>query len=172
MHSKRNAWVHLLLATALVLADTYGTAFAQGRRATTPSAARRGRSAPAVGAERNHGRRPHSVRVASRRNGPVVVSSDDACPIVLERNGTLELHLGGNPSTGYQWDVVEGATNVLASSGAPTQEGESMPGAPAEYVFRFGAVAAGAGHLALVYHRPWETGTSPQGRFDCDIRVR
>jgi inhibitor of cysteine peptidase len=103
----------------------------------------------------------------------VVLRSQDACPIVLERNGTLELHLDGNPSTGYAWEITNGATSVLSSRGAPSQEGESgVPGAPAEYVYRFDATAPGTAQLALAFRQPWDQATAPAQTFSCEITVR
>lgn len=108
-----------------------------------------------------------------RARGAVVVVSQDACPLVVDRNATLEIHLGGNPSTGYAWEITNGATGVLTSRGAPSQsEGAGVPGSPAEYVFRFDAVAAGEGRLSLVYRRSWETAAAPAATFECGITVR
>src|SRR5262245_8075332 len=79
----------------------------------------------------------HSASGAPPANGAsgtnVVVQSQDACPVVLARNGSLELHLGGNPSTGYSWEITNAAAGVLTARGEATQsDGSGMPGSPAE----------------------------------------
>lgn len=102
-----------------------------------------------------------------------MVQSQDACAVVLEHNGSLELHLGGNPSTGCEWRITNGATGVLTARGEPSQsDGSGAPGSPAEYVFRFDATSAGSAQLSLAYRQPWDAAAAPAATFECAIHVR
>lgn len=147
MYSMPRAWARFSGAGLLLLVGAMGSGCAHASAESEPAA--------------------HGASTA------VVVRSQDTCPVELARNGTLELHLEGNPSTGYAWEITHGATGVLTSHGAASQEGESgVPGAPADYVFSFDGAAAGAAHLTLVYRQPWDTAATPARTFDCDVTVR
>jgi predicted secreted protein len=73
-------------------------------------------------------------------------------------NGSLEVRLPGNPSTGYQWRL-----NAETSSGLERVDVESLGygepesdlmGAPAPFVFRVVCVSAGAVMLRFDYVSP------------------
>ena len=70
--------------------------------------------------------------------------------------GKIVLTLGGNPSTGYQWEIAKIDEAVLRSAGEPEFFPESdLAGAPGYYVWTFDVLKADAStSLALVYLDP------------------
>lgn len=87
---------------------------------------------------------------------------------------TLELSFESNPTTGYQWEVVELNPAVLRQVGeaefvAPTTD---LLGAPGVEVFRFEAVAPGETLLKLIYHRAFEPDVPPEQTYQVNIIVK
>lgn len=172
MRSITATWSHVARASLLVLAGVSGSACAHAS-SEDPSPQSEQEHAEVVPAEQTGQQGSETAAETPSTHGAVVVVSQEMCPLVVERNTTLEIHLGGNPSTGYGWQITNGATGVLTSRGEPSQsEGSGLPGSPAEYVFRFDAVAAGEGRLALAYRQSWNTAVAPAATFECAISVR
>lgn len=90
----------------------------------------------------------------------------------LHRGQRLIVTLPGNPSTGYQWEELPGASGVLARQGDAdyTSDGREL-GVGGYYRFTFLAVATGKAPLRLVYRRPFEQGVKPMATFSVDIDV-
>ena len=86
---------------------------------------------------------------------------------------TLELSFESNPTTGYQWEVVEMNQAVLRQLGeeyvAPATD---LLGAAGKEVFRFEAVSPGETLLKLVYHRPFEPEVPPEQTYQVNIIVK
>ena len=86
---------------------------------------------------------------------------------------TLELSFESNPTTGYQWEVVELNQAVLRQLGeeyvAPATD---LLGAAGKEVFRFEAVSPGETLLKLVYHRPFEPEVPPEQTYQVNIIVK
>jgi len=91
----------------------------------------------------------------------------------LSVGDTLELSFESNPTTGYQWEVVELNPDVLRPLGeefvAPTSD---LLGAAGVQVFRFEAVAPGKTPLKLVYHRAFEPDVPPEQTYEVNIIVK
>jgi predicted secreted protein len=70
--------------------------------------------------------------------------------------GKIVLSLGGNPSTGYHWEIKKIDETVLKSAGDPQFFPESdLAGAPGYYVWNFDVLKADVSTpLALVYLDP------------------
>ena len=103
-----------------------------------------------------------------------VVDADSQVP--LELGQILVVTLESNPSTGYQWEVVEDPNSILEQIGEAefksSDEGDpQMVGAGGWEIFRFKAVSAGQMNLQLVYRRTWETGVEPINTFSVDVVV-
>jgi inhibitor of cysteine peptidase len=95
---------------------------------------------------------------------------DDGGQIDLKDGDEIELVLPGNPSTGYEWVVID-APSILEEVG----EAEFLPesdliGAGGEFHFRFVATAPGTAQLRLVYERPFEE-VEPVDAFEIEVTV-
>ena len=95
---------------------------------------------------------------------------DDGGHIELKNGDEIELVLPGNPSTGYEWVVIE-APSILEEVG----EAEFLPesdliGAGGEFRFRFVAIEPGTAQLRLVYERPFEE-VEPVDAFEIEVTV-
>ncbi len=109
------------------------------------------------------------------RTEPVVVEKQSQCPIDLNIGQALTLTLPSNPSTGYRWQLQDGASTilgVLSPEVYSSNASDDMVGSAGQSTWRFRAKSAGEGHLLLVYQQPWAPGDTPAQRFDCTISVR
>lgn len=89
----------------------------------------------------------------------------------------FEVHLPGNPSTGYRWTLTDPVPAQARQVGVVRVDrigGTGSPiGAPAQEVFTFEATQPGTGSLAFEYRRPWEAGAVPPAqrtRYRLEVR--
>jgi predicted secreted protein len=104
-----------------------------------------------------------------------VNEADDGGQVELKLGQILVVTLESNPSTGYQWELVENNESILKQFGQaefkPSETSEPpMVGAGGWEIFRFKAVSAGQMTLELVYHRSWED-AEPLKTFSIQITV-
>jgi inhibitor of cysteine peptidase len=102
-------------------------------------------------------------------------SGDD---VSLWPGEALEVLLAGNPTTGFQWEIVGGVNGVVGALGEPgfvvdfIPSDEPLPGVGGHFLFRFMAFAPGATTLELVYRRPFDPPEDPAARtFTLNITV-
>ena len=90
---------------------------------------------------------PGTTYLDERNNGQIVEAT---------AGGKVVLSLGGNPSTGYRWEIKRIDQAVLRSAGEPQFTPESdLAGAPGVYVWTFDVLKADVStQLALVYLDP------------------
>ncbi|MHB1340450.1 MAG: protease inhibitor I42 family protein [Coriobacteriia bacterium] len=102
----------------------------------------------------------------------VVVGEDRSGDSVeLAAGQVLVVELPGNPTTGYNWQVVDPPA-VLKQQGELTYEPESdLVGAAGMVTLRFEGVEAGAGALTLEYARSWES-TAALETYTLDVSVK
>lgn len=105
------------------------------------------------------------------------VSLNDAASgrsVELAVGQRLIITLPANPSTGYTWEVADGAAPVLELVGEPefTSDNPSLVGSGGTLRLEFRAAQAGTTTLVLVYHRPWETDVEPLDTFRLTVTVR
>jgi len=81
----------------------------------------------------------------------------------------IVIRLAEHPTTGYRWQVAHAAGLVL--TGDDFTVSSSAPGTGGERTFRFAVQQSGTTRLALSLRRPWETGTTPAGRFEVTVEV-
>lgn len=102
----------------------------------------------------------------------LLIENQARCPQNLELGQTLTLRLPSNPSTGYRWELINAAPEILNSLGPevfnPGSQGQIV-GAPGHSVWRFTAHSSGSGELALAYKRPWENEIAEH--FQCSLSV-
>jgi inhibitor of cysteine peptidase len=90
----------------------------------------------------------------------------------LRIGDTLEVELAGNPTTGYQWEVVAGEGEMLKSMGeAEFIQGTQVVGAGGTFRFQFEAVLAGETNLKLEYKRPFEPDVAPLNTFSIQVKI-
>ena len=97
------------------------------------------------------------------------------CPMQLHTGQTLTVTLPSNPTTGFRWEVRDGAANVLQSLGPEVYsnpEDSGLVGAGGLSTWRFTAREPGEGRLLLTYQQPWEQNVPPAQTFECEIRVK
>jgi inhibitor of cysteine peptidase len=101
-----------------------------------------------------------------------LTGADSGSQIMLHPGDTLEIALAGNPTTGYNWEVQEGAKEVLRQKGAPQFKAESARiGAGGTMTFRFECIAVGAVPLSLIYRRNFESGVAPLKTFVVKVKA-
>ncbi|KPK37404.1 MAG: hypothetical protein AMJ65_14630 [Phycisphaerae bacterium SG8_4] len=107
----------------------------------------------------------------------VEVSEDNDCgQIELELGKLLVVTLESNPSTGYQWELIESNESILKQFGQSEYKPSETSDAPivgtgGREIFRFKAISSGQMTLQLVYRRPWEEGAEPLKTFSLQVVV-
>lgn len=100
----------------------------------------------------------------------VITQADDQSNITVPVGGVIGLHLGENPSTGFQWsfeqldsslEIVEEEFHV---AGTPL-----VPGAAGVHEWRLRAAATGRHTLRMRHSQPWEGDAAVDRRFTVDI---
>jgi inhibitor of cysteine peptidase len=103
-------------------------------------------------------------------------AGNDGEQVEIKEGQFLVITLESNPTTGYQWEVIEVDALVLKQQGEATFEmadsGEPPPpGTGGTETFRFEVVGAGQTSLELIYHRPWEKDVEPLATFSIRVVV-
>jgi len=104
-----------------------------------------------------------------------VSEANNGGQIELELDKLLVVTLESNPSTGYQWELIENNDVILKQFGQtefkPSETSNPrVVGAGGWEIFRFKAVSAGQTTLELVYHRSWED-AEPLKAFSIQVTV-
>ena len=93
-------------------------------------------------------------------NRASITAADNGKQITLQSGDVMTLTLESNPTTGYNWQVLEIDNAVLIQDGDPEYKGASgsdgVVGAGGMETFRFKATGTGKTSLELGYMRPWE----------------
>ncbi len=85
----------------------------------------------------------------------------------------LTIKLPGNPTTGYQWEVLTNGLTMLKQKGEPVFVADSdRIGAGGQITFLFVPCGIGSTRLKLAYHRPWEKETPPIQVFEIGVTVK
>ncbi len=112
------------------------------------------------------------------------VGAEEVLPIELteEQNGgtvalivgdRLRVRVDGNPGTGFVWQPEKLDASLLEQVGEPEfTQNNNLPGGEGAFLFTFKALKAGATHLRLVYHRPFEKDTPPAQVFDVLVDIQ
>jgi inhibitor of cysteine peptidase len=95
--------------------------------------------------------------------------ADSGGTITLAEHKTLELRLEANPTTGYQWIVLEPGVVALTSESYEA-EGD-LVGAGGVTTFHFTPTTVGRGELRLGYLRPWEEGVEPIDVYTITVEI-
>lgn len=106
-----------------------------------------------------------------------VVASVSGSQIELRKGQTLVITLESNPTTGYQWEVIECDDSILQQKGKAEFKSSNTGNPPSSgksgtETFLFDAQSLGNGTLKLVYHRSWEKEVEPLKTFTLQVKVR
>ncbi len=108
-----------------------------------------------------------TVRVTEQNAGKVVQ---------LAKGDTLEVTLGGNPSTGYMWQIHAFDTAVIREARMHTFKSDvhdpQMVGVPGKFTFYFEAVEKGQAALNFFYSQPWDSVTAPAKTIEITTLVK
>ena len=102
--------------------------------------------------------------------------------LIEEDNGSLatvivgdiiQIQLGGNPTTGYNWGAENLDTNLLKMIGEPAFEANSkLKGSGGIYTFTINALASGVTQLRLKYFRSFEENAPPLQTFGVSLDIQ
>ncbi len=93
--------------------------------------------------------------------------------VVLEQGQTLVLKLASNPTTGYDWELVDLNGAILEQVGEVEYKSDStLVGAGGVNTYTFKAVGSGNMQLSLIYHRSWEKDIPPIEAYELDVTVK
>jgi inhibitor of cysteine peptidase len=102
-----------------------------------------------------------------------LTEADAGRTVDLHAGDRLSISLGGNPTTGYSWELAAVDKQVLAPLGKLGYAASSEAvGAGGVFAFEFEAVAEGQTALRLVYRRPWEKRRRPAQTFAVNVMVK
>ena len=119
------------------------------------------------------GHTPTSAPASGTR--PVSLTRADAGrEVALVRGQRLVVSLAANPTTGYQWALVD--AGGLVPVGEPAYVRDPAPpgiaGSGGTSVWTFAAERPGRGTLRLAYGRAFEPGVAPGQTFEVPVDVR
>jgi inhibitor of cysteine peptidase len=102
----------------------------------------------------------------------VLREADDGRTIEIASGGTLEIQLSGNPTTGYEWEVVTLDDSVIRQTGRPSfRPSSSAIGSGGTVTLRFEAVAPGQTELELAYGPSYNPDRPPDDTFSVTVVV-
>lgn len=107
--------------------------------------------------------------------GKVIKANEDmnGQSIELEAGQKLQISLAGNPTTGFNWELLEYDQAVLEKVGDMEYKADSrLIGSGGVMTFRFKALASGSTTIQLIYHRGWETDVPPANTYELGITVK
>lgn len=87
---------------------------------------------------------------------------------------TLQISLGANPSTGYQWasDMTISDPDVLLQAGHEVlAAAQDRPGAAGRAIWALQATGRGTTTVSTSYGRPWEGGEKDTWTFTANVTV-
>lgn len=101
----------------------------------------------------------------------LLTEDDDGVFLQIVEGEKLLVALGGNPTTGYGWEVEEEPGFLTQLEGLPFLPESGLVGAGGTFFFRYEATTPGTGTLSLAYRRPWEA-LPPEQTFTLRLTVQ
>lgn len=96
------------------------------------------------------------------------------CPTLMDMNvgEVLQFNVPENPSTGYQWQLLQPLKNFKTEETYLQNDSEEgAVGVGGTKTFRFTALKPGQDYIELVHIRSWESSKQPNQQWQCRIRV-
>lgn len=92
--------------------------------------------------------------------------------VTLEKGQQLVISLEGNPTTGYNWELVEFDAAILKQVGEPEYKSDSsLIGSGGVITITMEALETGKTNVKLIYHRSWETDVPPLEVYELFVEV-
>ena len=119
-----------------------------------------------------------SLFVLSCASTEVSLSLKDDESIELLKAQVLRVDLQANPTTGYNWQVVEKSNQgILSQLGEPdyvsgSSAKEGLVGAGGIQTYRFKAVKSGKAIILFEYKRAWEGDQEPAKKYLLEVIVK
>jgi inhibitor of cysteine peptidase len=102
-----------------------------------------------------------------------VNESQNGTSVDLKTGDMLVITLEGNPTTGYQWEMLPNTDGIVELQGDPEyKSGGNQVGSGGKYSFNVKAVKAGTTRVDLKYYRSFEADVPPIQTFSIDITVK
>ena len=102
-----------------------------------------------------------------------LVETDNGSTVDLKTGETFTILLEGNPTTGYNWAVMEIDPAVVELVGEPDYKADSnLIGSGGMYTFTFKAVSSGSTVVTLAYYRSWEEDVAPLNEYQVTVNVK
>jgi inhibitor of cysteine peptidase len=102
-----------------------------------------------------------------------VNESQNGSSVDLQTGDILVITLDGNPTTGYQWEMLPNPDGIVELQGDPEyKSGGNLVGSGGKYSFNVKAVKAGTTTVDLKYFRSFEEGVPPIQTFSIEITVK
>jgi inhibitor of cysteine peptidase len=99
--------------------------------------------------------------------------TDNGRDFTISLDEELTVRLPGNPTTGYQWEVLANDPTLLQQKGETVFISDAYRmGAGGQIKILFVPDGIGATRLKLVYRRPWEKQTPPAQVFEVGVTVK
>jgi inhibitor of cysteine peptidase len=93
----------------------------------------------------------------------------------MNKDDTLTLTLGSNPTTGFKWTeqtVISNEAIVEQTSHEFVESAANALGAAGKEVWTYGAMKAGTTEISTEYSRPWTVGEKAEWTFDLTVTVK
>ena len=101
-----------------------------------------------------------------------LAEEDNDRTITLKVGDSLEIVLGGNPTTGYLWEMGPWDGKAMVQVGEVAYKAESNAmGSGGHFTFCFKAAAKGKADLRWSYRRPFEKKVAPVKTFQAHVVV-
>ena len=101
-------------------------------------------------------------------------ADDNGSTLSIPVGGKIVVRLASNPTTGYDWELVELDTTVVEDTAVtyvPDPVPPGLVGSGGTAVWQFTAVGEGETALRLEYRRPFEPEADPEDVFEVNITV-
>lgn len=101
-----------------------------------------------------------------------VNESQNGSRIEIQKGDFLVITLEGNPTTGYQWEMVPNSDGIIELQGKPEyKSGGNLAGSGGIYTFTISAIKTGSTRVELKYYRSFEVGVPPIRTFSVEVKV-
>ena len=99
--------------------------------------------------------------------------SEHETKLDLDLGDHLFVNVEGNPTTGYQWQVISWKPEVLDWTEGPTYQASTpgLVGSGGKFRFGFKPVKKGRATIKMVYRRSWEEGVTPAKTVVLKVRI-
>lgn len=115
---------------------------------------------------------------AGAAGGPLrLTDADNGKSFSVKPGDTIEVVIAGNPTTGYDWNVVldDASAALVRQVGDPMyaadSNDENLVGGGGTYTFTFEALKSGEASLDLAYARAWED-VDPIQTFSVTVTIK